>query len=556
MSLGYAIGDVIAVLGLIERVAIELRNYKNAPSHFKQLRVELDLVHSTLQHVLRLEPESDEELQTLNQIRAIVVHCSQPLQAMADKMRSKEGSLGHFRTTSSLSSIGTRLHWSMVAQIDVDALTKTIMSEIAAINILLSVQQLTRVKQLSSQARCIGTTQALAVKKHATAIASHATSILSITSRTQDTIDVLVANTAVQRETSSRQAKALNKSLKAIEANIDDLSRKTGKTSGMIHRNAALVTRHAKRLFRLMQDIKAMFAKCSKEMLEAIGRNTRMLLDIAGQLKRIIRAIEAIPLHLTLAIVRLDDAHGESWALPLQACQTWNSFSDMLRLVVYANKRPGADLIVRNQFSIMVAQSGMELNERLWGCFVKSGLHIEQAMVVSRASSLKGDCVDPKCGGKVVNQAIQLDHRRKVCTLCGRWATARTTTAPLVDLYTGEDWGAATNHTRSTGKTHLGPKLPPMQLEEEPGTFRKVKLYQASQPIRDIREALELLDQDAVDPAPNAFLGFKHLQEGEELDDDDLVQASKQHLEIAVQSGITTLHIQSTLTMEPWLTLN
>lgn len=86
----------------------------------------------------------------------------------------------------------------------------------------------------------------------------------------------------------------------------------------------------------------------------------------------------------------------------------------MLRLVVYANKRPGADLIMRNQFSIMVAQNGMELNERVWGRFAKSGLHIEQAMVVSRASSLKRGCVDPRCGGKVVNQAIQLDQRRKV----------------------------------------------------------------------------------------------------------------------------------------------
>lgn len=48
-----------------------------------------------------------------------------------------------------------------------------------------------------------------------------------------------------------------------------------------------------------------------------------MLLDIRGQVKRMIRAIEAIPLHLTLDIVRLDDVHGESWALPLQACRTW-----------------------------------------------------------------------------------------------------------------------------------------------------------------------------------------------------------------------------------------
>jgi len=142
MSFGYAVGDVIAVLGLFERIAIELRNYKDAPMHFQQLRVELDLVHSTLKHVLSLEPDCKEEHQTLEQIRAIVLHCSAPLQGMVNKMRSKESSLGHFRSSRSLSSIGERLHWSMIAQGDVDSLRKIIMSQMASINILLSVQQL------------------------------------------------------------------------------------------------------------------------------------------------------------------------------------------------------------------------------------------------------------------------------------------------------------------------------------------------------------------------------------------------------------------------------
>lgn len=518
MSFGYAIGDVIAVLGLIGRVAIELRNYKDAPSHFQQLRVELDLVHSTLQHVLRLEPESEEERQTLDQIRAIVVHCSQPLQGMADKMRSKEGSLGHFRTTRSLSSIGTRLHWSMVAQSDVDAFRKTIMSEMAAINILLSVQQLTRVKHLASQSRCIGTSQALAVERHANAIADHATSILSIASRTQSTIEVLAANTAIQAETSSRQAKALDQNLKAIETNIDDLSRKTGKTSAMIQR-------HVKRLFRLMQDIKEMFtlfAKCSQEMREAIGRNTRMLLAITGQLKRIMRAIEAIPLHLTLDIVRLDDAHGESWPLPLQACRTWNAFCDMLRLVVYANKRPGADFIVQNRFSIMMAQNGMELNERVWGTFIKPGLHIEQAMVVSRAGW----------------EAEELTTSQR-----------RATRKPydLLAQLTHPGPGFNYNKGKIIRKPHIGPQLPPMQLEEEPEAFRRVKFYQASQPIENLGDARYRLDKDARDLAANAFFGFTCLQDGEERGDADLFRRAKQHLEIAVTSD--------TLNFENWYLL-
>ena len=44
-------------------------------------------------------------------------------------------------------------------------------------------------------------------------------------------------------------------------------------------------------------------------------------------MKRLVRAVEAIPLHLTLPIVRLDDALDESWALPYQACRTLHVFT-------------------------------------------------------------------------------------------------------------------------------------------------------------------------------------------------------------------------------------
>lgn len=49
---------------------------------------------------------------------------------------------------------------------------------------------------------------------------------------------------------------------------------------------------------------------------------SRMPLDLAGQTKRIIRVINAVPQRLTLDVVRLDDPLGESWALRFQACQT------------------------------------------------------------------------------------------------------------------------------------------------------------------------------------------------------------------------------------------
>ena len=49
--------------------------------------------------------------------------------------------------------------------------------------------------------------------------------------------------------------------------------------------------------------------------------NKEKLLDTHTMMKQLVRAVEAIPLHLALGIVKLDDALGESWALPYQACQ-------------------------------------------------------------------------------------------------------------------------------------------------------------------------------------------------------------------------------------------
>ncbi|KAJ4041830.1 hypothetical protein NW756_009266 [Fusarium oxysporum] len=479
MSFGYAVGDVIAILGLFERIAIELRNYKDAPMHFQRLCAELDLVRSTLKHVLILEPESPAERQTLEKVRAIIMHCGQPLQSMAEKMRAKESSLGHFKTTRSLSSIGTRLHWSMIAQSDVEELRKTIMSQMAAINILLSVQQMNRIEHIALQSRNIGTSQSLMVEKHANAIAGRASNILTITSRTQSAIDALAVDAGTNAEAQSKQANMINKNLNAIEKTMLGLARKAENTTAMVRRQAAVLSRHAKILFRLMQDLKELFkllTRCSKEMLQAISRNTYMLLDITAQLKHIIRAIEAIPLHLTLDIVRLDDAHGESWALPLQACTTWESFTDMLQFVVYANNRPGADYITHNLFDVSNAKTGKHIDENTWEMSVKPGFHIEQAMVVKRARSLES-CTDSDCPGTFTEQVLQHGNRKV--------------------------W---------------------------------VRYLQPMEPIQNMDDAHRLLSETPTHPMTNAFIGLAILRTAEEGFVDNSVQNAREHLEIAVKS--------------------
>ncbi|KAI1039544.1 hypothetical protein LB505_002594 [Fusarium chuoi] len=485
MSLGYGVGDVIAVLGLFERIAIELRNYKDAPTQFQQLRTELDLLRGTLKRVLSLEPEGDAERETLEQIRAIVICCAQPLQSMADKMRSKESSLGHFRTTRSLVSIGTRLHWSLIDQTDVEGLRKILLSQMAAINTLLSIQQQARIQRLVLQMKVSENHQTLAIEKHTNAIAGQATNILNITSRTQSTINALALQASVQADIHSKQADEINQSLNFIEQNMRHMTLKSEQGTTVVRRQAIFISRQVQNLFHLMQDIKKLFiflANCSKEMLQAISRNTwesrRMLLDIRGQMKNMIRAIEAIPLHLTLDIVRLDDVHGESWALPLQACRTWESksFREMLLFVVYANKRPGANYITQNLFAVTQAKTGKGVDQETWEAMIKPGFHIEQAVILKGSHSSKR-CLNPKCAGILQDEVLEFEDRQV--------------------------W---------------------------------VKLLQPAEPIQDIEEAYRRLNEDPNHAMANAYVGLEMLLAIGEPISIDQIDIARNHLEVAVES--------------------
>ena len=147
-----------------------------------------------------------------------------------------------------------------------------------------------------------------------------------------------------------------------------------------------------------------------------------MLLDVSSQMKRVIRAIESIPLHLTLDIVRLDDALGESWALPFQACTTWNvrcdkslptyqrltfqkSFRNLLQVVVYSNGRPGAQKILYDQFVILSAKTGNIITPAQWGHAMKAGIHVHQAMVTPELSREKESCPYPSCNGSITKES-------------------------------------------------------------------------------------------------------------------------------------------------------
>ncbi|MCJ1325597.1 hypothetical protein MMC10_002260 [Thelotrema lepadinum] len=150
MSFSYGIGDALAIINLIERVVVEVRNYRDAPRYFQHLALELQLLQRALQRLLEVEACDDSELRQLEEIRAIAMHCRQPLLDFCDKMRSSEAGLGSMQSTRTLSAIGKRLHWSLVTRKDVDALRQAVVSEMTTINMLLALQQLDSIKKLIS----------------------------------------------------------------------------------------------------------------------------------------------------------------------------------------------------------------------------------------------------------------------------------------------------------------------------------------------------------------------------------------------------------------------
>jgi hypothetical protein len=144
MSFGFAISDFIAVLGLVERLCTEIRNYRQAPVHFEQLGQELGFLHQVLSRIDQIEPSTgnDADVAQIERIKAIATHCRRPLTSFIDRMGMFEEFLGHHRVERSLKGVKKKLHWSMsVTKNEVGDIRAIVVSQILAINTLLNAQQ-------------------------------------------------------------------------------------------------------------------------------------------------------------------------------------------------------------------------------------------------------------------------------------------------------------------------------------------------------------------------------------------------------------------------------
>ncbi|KAK0733204.1 hypothetical protein B0T26DRAFT_669632 [Lasiosphaeria miniovina] len=510
MSLGFPVGDVVAILSLLERIIAEIRSYHGAPRHFQQLLAELEMHSRTIQTLLSIEPTHAADHEIVDRLRAISLHCSQSLQNFLAKMHGLEKDLGPFRvTTPTLQSIGARLNWSMVGKKDVDELRKILQSKMLAINILQGTLQLNQIQRMAPELR--------------NASESHSNSLSSVARQVDLLRDVTthaatVAPSAVADlkrfvvETSAATAEQFTRmedNFSGVQANLQSV---TSSLDQVIALSRGLTTGLRAGLTRLFSLV-LVLVDSSANVLRVVTQNTSTLLDIQNNIQRLTQAVNRVPLQLSIQFIRFDDALGESWALPFQLCEQWETFKEMLRVIVFRNDRPGFQGVLANRFTLRVAGSHSNIFRHRWERVIKPGLHIEQTTLVPELSTQMAPdlCSFSRCSGSPQRESDKSnDDNWQVNTDCGRLKVTEqghenlVTLLEKVGMNLAPDSPPVTTGTMNRSLSELAVKAP----YETPTSPRRVETFTPKEPLKNMKQPWALYSQDRADPSTRRFAGW------------------------------------------------
>ncbi|KAL9062897.1 MAG: hypothetical protein Q9157_008556 [Trypethelium eluteriae] len=253
--------------------------------------------------------------------------------------------------------------------------------------------------------------------------------------------------------------------------------------------------------------------KRSQNVLDTVTQNARLILDIHTQMSVITRLVGTISPHITPPIIQLDDACGQTWALPLQACSDWASFTNVLRAVVYPHGKPGHISIASERFVISHADSGRIIQPDAWKHLVRDRLHIENAMLVSEQPANRNQCPYPNCFGKLISESGP--GLASACAKCERrviieWKDVTLLSPFREDPLTSKHQENAHIPRRTKRMAQRGWPIKPLPGERA-NNFRRIHLFEHRDPITSPEEAQEILKGDSSDARANQFLGWYSL---------------------------------------------
>lgn len=194
--------------------------------------------------------------------------------------------------------------------------------------------------------------------------------------------------------------------------------------------------------------------------------------------------------------------------MPFQACQTWNSFTVILKVVVYGNQRPGLDYIIRGQFQLTLAKTGRSIGQpHRWNSTIRPGAHIKQAMAVPRLPISKDACPYPSCAGTLLSQVDEVD---KICLTYSRLPSSTLLHTLPLKLYARVPPldpipRQVSVHAR-VQKTD-GLAVGSVQIcKDSISFFRRIQVYERPPPLTSAEEAYKKLRDDASDFQANLYL--------------------------------------------------
>ncbi|MCJ1403904.1 hypothetical protein MMC11_007127 [Xylographa trunciseda] len=547
MSFGYGVGDLLAIANTIERIVVEIKAYRSAPSNFQRLAVELELLTKTCTQILQIEPTQADDKARMDNIRKSMCLCLGPLKAFAEKMRGSEDSLGvtkwlaenqgglsedtdldngwgqgHRNTVRRrYRSVKDRLHWSMIASKEVDELRAVVAGQLVAVDTLLNIRTwgcLTAAtfqsKEISEQLQSLidDTRAASEESKH------FYLSAKAVAMSQWDEIQRWQTLNEEERTELKKALLAINETNEEARSWTEMLVNSVGYWGEQFQDQVGNLTRVNNSFAAYM---KTFIASCAS-ITEMIERNFHTLLNVYEVLVRIERMILAKAIELPY--LRFDDPFGETLALPYQMCNTWLHFTSLLAAMF--QDKPGKRLVQRGSFMIMTAKVNKIIDAKQWEHAVRSGDHLSMSMVLRRRSMNLQQC--PRCS-TVWEDDSRTRQKGRTCNACEFWFSTLdqepdiagrvvTTEGESIELYEVPD--APKNDHSSSGP----PVLPerrvtssdtiPMstciedETDEDTSLFRRIHfvIQKFSENIATVVDASKLDSMENIDtsfPPPN-----------------------------------------------------
>ncbi|KAF5549803.1 hypothetical protein FMEXI_4054 [Fusarium mexicanum] len=391
MSFGYSIGDLIAIAGLIERIVVKVKSYKEAPHHFQRLAIELDFLSKVCHQAFHLVSSRVDEQARLERVRAIALQCLGPLQEFEEKMRRYENSLGpkgcsDNSTKGWVRSFKKRLHWSAIARHEVDELRAILTSEIFPVNY--------------AKLALIMTTQ--------TASREIETCLVEAKAGSEQLEKLVVAANLAQTENED--------TLKLVKENTE----KTSSILDAVTDTMGVASSQLVRLFSLTEHleiwIRTLVQYCN-EIIDLVQRNTDMLLSIHGIVTRLESAM-GVP-GVNCPILEFENPFGIKMALPFQMCDTWEGLCRLL-VVMFYNK-PGLRLAERRRFVVMQSRTNMPIKPEHWSTSIVPGDSLNMSILLERLGSQSTGFACPRCeyGFDSISSSFRRGYH---CPKCLLWS--------------------------------------------------------------------------------------------------------------------------------------